>query len=171
MIDNDRQYRVAKEKAAKLEQILLNFPDPSARLHIDPRLQQLERESVEDLLSRLNRQLSEYEALVNETRSVIFVRSLEDLPSALNKAREMAGRSVKEVAQSVGVSEAELREHERNQFSSASYALIVELARVLDVSLQASIVLGVPVCEQWMANLKKDLRRPFGQRVEATRHD
>lgn len=174
MIENDRQYLGSKERAAKLEQILRNFPsDPDSRPHIHPKLQEAERHGIEDLLDRVNAELTDYEAIANGTRTVIHVRDLDELPSILRSAREMSGTSASEIARMVGISEDELLEHERTLFSNAPYRLIVEIARVLDLSVRRSIAVSAPVDARWLADAKRQLRSPFERlsTADSTIHD
>jgi hypothetical protein len=174
VIENDRQYEVSKQQAAKLEQALRDFPrDPSSRPHIHPKLQEAERHAIEDLLDRVNAEMADYEALVTGTRTVIFARELDELPLIFRRAREVSRTSAADVARMAGISEDELLEYERTDFADAPYRLIIDIARILDLSVRDSIAISAPVDEDYLAELKQQIRSPFERlsTADSTIHD
>jgi len=63
MIENERQYRVAKEQAAKLEAGLTRLLDgQSERKIADPLLEETAHAGVQTILTRLRREMPEYES-------------------------------------------------------------------------------------------------------------
>jgi hypothetical protein len=63
MIENERQYRVAKEQAARLEAGLARLETPQAAARgIAPELLHAERAGVRSVLARLREELDDYEA-------------------------------------------------------------------------------------------------------------
>ena len=165
MIQNERQYQVTQEQAARLEQALHALrTDPAGRPHIHPRLQEAERHAIEDLLEGAYGQIAEYEAIISGERTVVFAETLEELPAALIKARAVVGISDAEIAKQLGLTVAAYRELERDSFANASFDTVLLIARILGVSAREPIVLGFPVSVAWRQEqeerLRKTLRHP-----------
>ena len=80
MITNEKQYRIARNKAKGFAQAIETF-DATAqeRIGIHPRLVQAEREAMESQLVELQDELGEYEQLKPEDLSMIVVKSLTNL--------------------------------------------------------------------------------------------
>ena len=90
MIKNERQYRITKAQADKFEAALDALSKDTAK---DPLLAQIERDAMESQLQELRELLHEYDELRSGQRHVIEVRSFDELPNALVKAR-IASRPV-----------------------------------------------------------------------------
>lgn len=66
MIENERQYRVAKERAARLEKGLTRLLDgQSERKIADPLLEETAHAGVQSILTTLRREKSDYESRID----------------------------------------------------------------------------------------------------------
>ena len=105
MIKNDRQYRITKSQAAKLEQALAREPKRNDSAKVHPLLRKAQSDALSSQLADLRGEIKQYEALRSGKRTKLNVNSFDDLPQALIQGRIAAGLSQKELAERLGLKE------------------------------------------------------------------
>ena len=158
MIKNERQYRITKAQIDRfvraLEQ-LAEQSDPSQQVH--PILQKAQADALRSQLNELLRQIEEYDALKSGQRIVLELESIEELPSALIKARIAAGFTQKELAERLGLKEQQIQRYEDTEYASASLTRLVEVSKVLRLKLREDVFL--PSSQASLVNLFKRIEQ------------
>ena len=91
---------------------------------------------IGDILS----DIAEYEGLKGHPSS-IKIESFNEIPVALIKARIALGMTQKDLAEKLGMKEQQIQRYESNQYSSAGFQRLAEIATALDVKLNDSSLL------------------------------
>lgn len=133
MIANERQYRTAKLEAERFEEAIAVSDLENSGTH--PRLRQAMREGLESELHQLREQIAEYEALRGGQVREIEVRSLDELPDALIRARIAAGLTQRELAERLGLPEQQVQRYEATRYAGASLTRIQEVTRALGIDV------------------------------------
>ena len=137
MLTNERQYRITKKKAHRLEDAIEEFDCRIAlRRNTHPRLLKAEREALESLLDDLNVELDEYEQLKSEEVTTIPVESLEELARDLIRARIASNLSQRALAHRLSLKEQQIQRYEAEVYASASYRRLCQVARALDIRIE-----------------------------------
>jgi ribosome-binding protein aMBF1 (putative translation factor) len=142
MIKHNRQYASSKEWIVRFEQSIAEIrasSGPADRL--DDEKRELLARSQEGLRDRLRAEVAEYEALRSGAVNRLSVDSLGSLAEALVKARIAAGLTQRELADRLGISEAEIERDEATDYESATLARVADIAAALDLRITAEIVL------------------------------
>lgn len=137
MIKNDRQYRITKAQAAKLEQALSREIKRGDSAKVHPLLRKAQSDALSSQLADLRSELKQYEALRSGKRTKLNVTSLDELPQALIQARVASGLSQKELAQRLGLKEQQIQRYEATDYASASLSRVCEVARSLGLKVKA----------------------------------
>ena len=140
MLQNQHQYQVTQNKLKDLEKGLVELEKIKDTLH--PRQYLGRKNSLVRNIDALNQEIADYENLT-QSRTLIKITSIEDLPLALIKARIALGMTQKELAEKMGVKEQQVQRDEANQYNSAGFHRITAVAEALKIQIQeTSIVLG-----------------------------
>jgi ribosome-binding protein aMBF1 (putative translation factor) len=135
MIKSDRQYRITRAQAVRFRRAIKNQqaapPDPRIR----PKVRQALLDALRSQLEDLQEQLAEYEALRSRRRRRLPLKSWDDLPRTLIRARIAAGWSQAKLAQHLGVKPQQVQRYEATDYQSASLAKVAEVARTLGLKL------------------------------------
>ena len=132
MITNERQFRISKKKLADLESELESAPAPGdAR---DDEFARMARSALVGTVARMRDEIGAYEALASGTFGPIEIRSLEDLPEALIRARIARALSQADLASLLGLKEQQIQRYEASRYASANLRRVLEIARVLGLS-------------------------------------
>ncbi|WP_428067462.1 helix-turn-helix domain-containing protein [Chryseobacterium gambrini] len=127
MIKNEKQYKISSKRKIELEESLSKI--------LSTKLSEFDQIMVSALRSQivtLEREISEFSKLVNEKPQVIFSK-IEDLPKALIKARIIKGLTHNDMANLIGVREQQIQRYEAEEYSSAKFDRIIEIARMMDI--------------------------------------
>ena len=145
MIKNERQYRITKAQAAKLESALEQVTSASGKAaSVHPRLQQAQADALRSQLADLHNQLAAYDALRSQQQTAFAVDSFEDFPRVLIQARIAAGMSQRELAERLGLKEQQIQRYEATEYTSASWSRVSEVVRALGLTVREEIVLSAP---------------------------
>lgn len=74
-------------------------------------------------------------------QALIKISSIQDLPIALIKARIALEMTQKELAEKMGIKEQQIQRDEANQYSSAVFHRIAEVAKALNIKIQETNLL------------------------------
>jgi transcriptional regulator with XRE-family HTH domain len=138
MIRNDRQYKISRARAGEFAELL----DTTAqRAHLNDEWSDVEMAAVRSQLDELREEIDEYEKLRAGGITSLQINSLEELPTALIKARIASGLTQKELADKLGVKEQQIQRYEQNDYAGVSIDRIREIINALNVSVKQSILL------------------------------
>jgi transcriptional regulator with XRE-family HTH domain len=142
MIKNERQYRITKAQAVKLERALDQLTTSrggGGQTH--PLLQKAQADALRSQIADLRAQLEEYEVVQSRKRTVLELASFEELPRALIQGRIAAGISQRELAERLGLKEQQIQRYEATEYASASLARVTEVVRALGITVREDIFL------------------------------
>src|SRR5437879_6535807 len=110
MIKNDRQYRITKARADELDKALVALgAAPLGATH--PDIRKAELEGLRSQIDELREDLADYDSLQSGKEQVLELTSLEELPSALIRARIAAGLTQRDLAQRLGLKEQQVQRY------------------------------------------------------------
>jgi HTH-type transcriptional regulator/antitoxin HigA len=138
MIQNEHQYKVTQNKLKDLEGALVELIKNKDALR--PRQFSSRQKGLQLTIDNLSQEIEEYESLKTQQTS-IKITSIQELPIALIKARIAMGMTQKELAQKLGIKEQQVQRDEANQYSSAGFHRITEVAKALNITIQETDVL------------------------------
>ena len=133
MIKNERQYRVTKsytDRFAHTLQSLRDGQDEERDLH--PLIRKAQQEAISSQLVDLENELRDYESLQRGEYRVDELKAIDELPSALIKARISLGLSQKDLANRLGLKEQQIQRYEATDYASASLTRIKEVVEALN---------------------------------------
>jgi ribosome-binding protein aMBF1 (putative translation factor) len=139
MIKNERQYRITKALAEKLEAALKSFLAQSEYDRTThPRLIKAQADAMRSQLESLHQELREYSDLRSGNIPAPDLRYIAVVPQDLIRARIASGLSQKELAERLGMPEQQIQRYEAIEYESVSLARISEIADVLQAARSAS---------------------------------
>ncbi|MEJ7618648.1 MAG: helix-turn-helix transcriptional regulator [Pyrinomonadaceae bacterium] len=139
IITNEAQYKVTQERVEQISRTLSDIE--ASEKAKDPLWLKLQRNSHLSLIEDLRNQMKEYDALREGKARRFVCSSLEDLPQALIKARIARRLSVDELAEQLGWKKSLLKRYEENEYQSASWEKILEVADALRVKVESVVSL------------------------------
>lgn len=131
MIKNEREYRITKAQAKKFHDALNEFEEERPGKDLHPRLMRAQKDAMQSQLETLRREIRDYEQLRRKGGSRLDVARIEKLPESLIRARIASGLTQKELAIRLGVKEQQVQRYEATNYSAASLARVLEIARIL----------------------------------------
>lgn len=141
MIENERQYRVTKAQLERLETARAHTSVKSDRLA--PKLHQAMRAGLESQIADLRAELEEYAALRGQQLKELELSSLADLPELLIKARIAHNLTQAGLARRLRLKEQQIQRYEATRYRSASFARLLDVARVLGIDLKECVRIRV----------------------------
>ena len=140
MIKNERQYRITKAQIEKFRSALDRVAThPSTHKH--PILLKAERDALRSQLDDLLAEIAEYEALQNGRHPLLQLHSLDELPTALIRARIAKGLTQKQLAAKLGLKEQQIQRYEASDYATASFARIKQVIEALNLRITEEAVL------------------------------
>lgn len=132
MIKNERQYRITKAQAAKLEAALEAFSaQPAGDGKTHPRLIKAQADALRSQLESLREELREYEEIKTGDIPPPDLSYIAVVPQDLVRARIASGLSQRELAERLGMPEQQIQRYEATEYESVSLARIMEIAKAL----------------------------------------
>ena len=142
MIRNERQYRITKAQAQKLQSALMQLKaGVGGDAHVHPRLRQAEMDALESQWESLQTEIAEYEALLNGRQKSFSLNSFDELPRALIKARIASGLTQRELAGRLGLKEQQIQRYEATEYASASLSRVSAVIQALNVEVREEVLL------------------------------
>ncbi|RMZ58448.1 XRE family transcriptional regulator [Chryseobacterium nematophagum] len=127
MIKNEKQYTVSKSRKSDLEESLLKI---KSRKITDFDIIMID--ALESQIGSIEKEILEYVRLKEEKPLIIYSK-IEDLPKALIKARIVKGLTHKDIANLLGIKEQQIQRYEAEEYSSAKFERIIEIANLMDI--------------------------------------
>jgi HTH-type transcriptional regulator / antitoxin HipB len=137
MIQNEHQYKISYGKIKEIEQFLDELYKEKNSLH--PRQFKMRENGLQGMLSEIQEEIKEYDAL-KEKPITIEIQSFAEIPIALIKARIALGMTQKDLAEKLGMKEQQIQRYESNQYGSAGFHRLTEVAEALEVTLNSSLL-------------------------------
>jgi len=141
MLQNERQYRVARAQAKKFEQALAELLGARPNEQTDPRLRQAQVDAVRGQFEELRAQVADYEALRSGQQSVLQWRSFADLPELLIRARIAVGLSQRQLAERLELKEQQVQRYEATAYAGASLTRLVQVITALGLEVRGDLAL------------------------------
>ena len=130
MIKNSRQYGVANQQIAKLQEALeLSKKYPA---EMDQRLYEAMIVGIESQIEDIQKEVDEYDKL-KETK-VIQSDTLEHLGRQLIKARIASGYTQQELAQRVGIKSQQIQQYEAVEYKTISLSRLKKITHALQIN-------------------------------------
>ena len=129
MIRNEREYKITKAQARRFTEALLEFDAHPPKN--DAILVKAQRDSLLAQLEDLTDEIKDYEALKG-SQQALGLNELENLPTRLIQTRIAVGLSQKSLAAALGVSPQQVQKDEASTYQNASYAKLLQVARILE---------------------------------------
>jgi len=155
MIKNERQYRITKAQADKFETTIARLQVAPQDKRVHPKLQKAQIDALRSQLADLRKEIEEYEALRSGKRKVIELKSFEDLPRALIRARIASGMGQEELANHLGLKAQQIQRYEATDYAAASLARVSDVAKAVGLQIREDVLL--PGAELSVASLLKRL--------------
>jgi HTH-type transcriptional regulator / antitoxin HipB len=137
MIQNEHQYKVSQGKIREIEQHLDQLYKEKNSLH--PRQFKMRENGLQGILLEIQEEIEKYDAL-KEKPTFIEIESFAEIPVALIKARIASGMTQKDLADKLGMKEQQIQRYEANQYGSAGFHRLTEVAEALEVTLNSSLL-------------------------------
>jgi len=135
MIQNERQYAVTQKKMAMLAESFAKLegnPNP----HLPEVIRQGDLNGIRLLIEDLEAEIAEYEKLREGEISTLPLASvLDELPSALTRARVARRWTQRELARALGTTEQQVQKDESGCYARASLTRLRRVAEVLGLPL------------------------------------
>lgn len=129
MIRNEREYKITKSQARRFTEALAEFDaNPPQN---DAILVKAQRDSLLAQLEDLTDEIKDYQALKG-SQQPLGLNELENLPTRLIQTRIAVGLSQKSLAAALGVSPQQVQKDEASTYQNASYAKLLQVARILE---------------------------------------
>ncbi len=152
MIKNERQLYITKTQRDKFAQALNDlsmFKDKQPQIH--PLLHKAQEDALRSQLIELDKQIKEYQDLkTGKTR--LEIKTLEDLPNLLIKARIAAGLTQKDLATKLGLKEQQIQRYEATEFASMSFSKLIQIIKVIGLTIPKELLFSLNKIENKQNN-------------------
>ncbi len=128
MIKNERQYLITKAQVARFLQTLKGLSE-----EVHPLVFKAQREAVSSQIADMEEEIKEYDSLKSGRFQSDQLKTVEQLPDLLIKARIARGMTQKELAERLGLKEQQIQRYEATDYASARLARIREVVEALVV--------------------------------------
>jgi len=143
MIKNQRQFRITKTQRDKFAQALNELLTPNNELStIHPLLLKAQQDALNSQLIELDDQINEYKNLRAGTTK-LEIKSLEDLPELLIKARIAAGLTQKDLARQLGLKEQQIQRYEATAFASINLSKFVQIIKIIGLTVPQQLLFSL----------------------------
>jgi HTH-type transcriptional regulator/antitoxin HipB len=137
MIKNERQYKITRSRAAEVRSAFSELQVAPLPDRLQPAMRELQLEALRGTLGDLEAELAEYDALHDAIR--IEASGIEQLPTALIRARIASGLTQRQLAERVGLREQAIQRYEATDYAGVSFARLVDIAEALDLTIHYDV--------------------------------
>ena len=141
MIKTDKQLKATRELAKEFAQAIAKAESGRGRATMKPEASKAHVAGLRSQLDQLTLEIERYERLRGGDLSSIAVGSLDDLPRGLIETRIARGKSQSELARELGVAPQQVQRWEADDYQSASFPMLCEIARLLGISLSRGVTI------------------------------
>jgi len=154
MIKNEKQYQITKKRRKEFSESLrdleLNYSDGDL-------LKQIQIDAIKSQVEDFDKEVKEYEILKKGLVSELQIDSILKFPELLIKSRIAKGWSHSELAGKLGLDEQQIQRYEATDYSTASFARIVEIFIALEIQLTHLKVKVGEVKFKWSIEINETL--------------
>ena len=140
MIKNERQYRITRARADEIRNTIGELQRAPLPEGLQPEMRELQLDALRGTLGDLEAELAEYDSLHDAT--LIEATGIEQLPTALTRARIACGLTQRQLAERIGLQEQAIQRYESTDYAGVSFARLVEIAAALDLSVHYDVRLN-----------------------------
>ena len=140
MIKNERQYKITRSRADDVRNTIGELQRAPLPDGLQPEMRELQLDALRSTLGDLEAELTEYDVLHDAT--LIDATGIEQLPTALIRARIACGLTQRQLAERVGLHEQAVQRYEASDYSGVSFARLVQIATALDLTIHYDIRLA-----------------------------
>jgi DNA-binding XRE family transcriptional regulator len=137
MIKNERQYRITRSRADEIRNTIAELERSPLPDGLQPEMRELQLDALRGTLGDLQTELAEYEALQDAT--LIEATGIEQLPTALIRARIARGLTQRQLAERIGLKEQAIQRYEATDYAGVSFARLVETAEALNLTIHYGV--------------------------------
>ncbi len=137
MIKNERQFRITRSRADEVRNAIGELKRSPLPDGLQPEMRELQLDALRGTLGDFEAELAEYDALHDAT--LIEATGIEQLPTALIRARIARGFTHRELAERIGLQEQAIQRYEATDYAGVSFARLVETAEALDVAIHYDV--------------------------------
>jgi DNA-binding XRE family transcriptional regulator len=141
MIRTDKQLKATRELVEEFQQALAKAESSRGRPTMKPDAFKAYVAGMRSQLLQLTSEIERYEKLKSGDLSLIVAGSLDDLPRSLIETRIARGKSQSELAREIGVAPQQVQRWEADDYQSASFPTLCEIARTLGVTLSRGVTI------------------------------
>ncbi len=137
MIKNERQYKITRSRAEKVRNTIGELQRTALPDGLQPEMRELQLDALRGTLGDLEVELAEYDALHDAT--LIEADGIEQLPTALIRARIACGLTQRQLAERVSLQEQAIQRYEATDYAGVGFARLVEVADALDLTIRYDV--------------------------------
>jgi ribosome-binding protein aMBF1 (putative translation factor) len=141
MIKNSKQAGTTKSKLDEMKNAKAEFEKKN--INKDSAKYRLGISSFNAMISDLEKQLLEYNSLINNEHHELVNHTIEDLPHILIKARLAKRMSQNDLAKIIGIDEQQIQRYEATNYESASWDRMVDVILALDINIRMKEILVI----------------------------
>lgn len=142
MIKNERQYRITKSQAEKFETAIRELEEvPEKNRELHPLLYKAQVDALRSQLRDLQEEILDYEHLRDGKEHLLKIDSFNQIAHALIRARIAVGLTQDQLAVKLGIKPQQVQRYEATEYKSASLTRVAEVAKVLGLKMDESILL------------------------------
>ena len=135
MIKNERQYKITRSRADEVRNTVGELQRTLLPDGLQPEMRELQLAALRGTLGDLEAELAEYDALHDAT--LIEATGIEQLPTALIRARIACGLTQRQLAERVRLQEQAIQRYEATDYATASLARLIKIGRALGLKVRA----------------------------------
>ena len=140
MVKNERQYKITRRRADEVRNTIGELHRTALTEGLQPEMRELQLDAARGMLGDLEAELAEYDAL--HAATLIEATGIEQLPTALIRARIACGLTQRQLAERIGLQEQAIQRYEAADYFGVSFARLVEIANALEASVDYVIRLN-----------------------------
>ena len=137
MIKNERQYKITRSRADEVRNIVGELQRTALPEGLQPEMRELQLDALRGTLGDFEAELAEYDALHEAT--LIEATGIEQLPTALIRARIACGLTQRQLAERIGLQEQAIQRYEAADYFGVSFARLVDVSEALDLTIHLDV--------------------------------
>ncbi len=141
MIKTDKQLKVTRDLVKEFQQAVAKAESGRGRSAMKPEAFKAHIAGLRSQLNLLTSEIERYERLKAGDLSLIAAGSFDDLPRSLIETRIARGKSQSDLARELGVAPQQVQRWEAEDYQSASFPMLCEIARLLGISLSRGVTI------------------------------
>lgn len=141
MIKNDRQYKITAAQARKFELAIDELRASESHSQLHPKLLKAQLDALKSQYDELWEDLRDYDSLKQHRPAQIEANSLEELPTALIRARIALDLSQADLALRAGLKAQQIQRYEASNYETATLSRLSDIAKALGVRIAETVLL------------------------------